>query len=134
MDADKQGFLRSERSLIQTIGRAARNASGEVIMYADYVSEAMKIAIDETNRRRSIQEKYNKEHNITPKTIVKEIRDAVTNDVMEEKIEKKKYSKRELNDMISKLEIEMREAAGKLDFERATELRDIIFELRDIRD
>ncbi len=133
MDADKQGFLRSDRSLIQTIGRAARNEHGEVIMYADYISEAMKIAIDETSRRRGIQEKYNKEHNITPKTIVKEIRDAVTNDIEEEKIDKKKYSKRELNDMISKLEIEMREAAGRLDFERATELRDIIFELRDIK-
>ena len=132
MDADKQGFLRSDRSLIQTIGRAARNENGEVIMYADYVSEAMKIAIDETNRRRSIQEKFNKDHNIVPKTIVKEIRDAVTNDIEEEKIEKKKYSKKELNDMVSKLEIEMREAASKLDFERATELRDIIFELRDI--
>ena len=132
MDADKQGFLRSDRSLIQTIGRAARNEHGEVIMYADYISDAMKIAIDETNRRRSIQEKYNKEHNIVPKTIVKEIREAVTNDIEEEKIEKKKYSKKEINDMISKLEIEMREAASKLDFERATELRDIIFELRDI--
>ena len=125
MDADKQGFLRSDRSLIQTIGRAARNEHGEVIMYADYISDAMKIAIDETNRRRSIQEKYNKEHNIVPKTIVKEIREAVTNDIEEEKIEKKKYSKKEINDMISKLEIEMREAASKLDFERATELRDI---------
>ena len=132
MDADKQGFLRSDRSLIQTIGRAARNENGEVIMYADYISDAMKIAIDETNRRRSIQEKYNKEHNIVPKTIVKEIREAVTNDIEEEKIEKKKYSKKEINDMISKLEIEMREAASKLDFERATELRDIIFELKDI--
>ena len=133
MDADKQGFLRSDRSLLQTIGRAARNEHGEVIMYADYISEAMKIAIDETTRRRSIQEKYNTDHNITPKNIVKEIRDAVTNDIEEEKIDKKKYSKRELNDMISKLEVEMREAAGRLDFERATELRDIIFELRDIR-
>ncbi len=132
MDADKQGFLRSDRSLIQTIGRAARNANGKVIMYADYISEAMKIAIDETSRRRSIQEKYNKEHNITPKTIIKEIRDAVTNDVEEEKIEKKKYSKREIKDMISKLEVEMREAASRLDFERATELRDIIFELQDL--
>ena len=132
MDADKQGFLRSDRSLIQTIGRAARNENGEVIMYADYISDAMKIAIDETNRRRSIQEKYNKEHGITPKTIIKPISDAITNDIEEEKIEKKKYSKKELNDMISKLEVEMREAASKLDFERATELRDIIFELKDI--
>ena len=132
MDADKQGFLRSDRSLIQTIGRAARNENGKVIMYADYISDAMKIAIDETARRRSIQEAYNKKHNIVPKTIVKEIREAITNDVEEEKIEKKKYSKRELNDMISRLETEMKEAAAKLDFERATELRDIIFELRDI--
>ena len=132
MDADKQGFLRSDRSLIQTIGRAARNENGKVIMYADYISDAMKIAIDETSRRRSIQEKYNKEHNITPKTIIKPIADAITNDVIEEKIEKKKYSKKEINDMVSKLEVEMREAASKLDFERATELRDIIFELKDI--
>ena len=132
MDADKQGFLRSDRSLIQTIGRAARNENGMVIMYADYISDAMKVAIDETNRRRSIQEKYNKEHGITPKTIIKPISDAITNDIEEEKIEKKKYSKKELNDMISKLEVEMREAASKLDFERATELRDIIFELKDI--
>ncbi len=132
MDADKQGFLRSDRSLIQTIGRAARNENGMVIMYADYISDAMKIAIDETNRRRSIQEKYNKEHNITPKTIIKEIRDAITNEVEEEKIEKQKYSKKEINDMVSRLEVEMREAASKLDFERATELRDIIFELKGI--
>ena len=132
MDADKQGFLRSDRSLIQTIGRAARNEHGQVIMYADHISEAMQIAIDETNRRRSIQEKYNKEHGIVPKTIVKAISEAITNDAVEEKIEKKKYSKKELNDMISKLEVEMREAASKLDFERATELRDIIFELRDV--
>ena len=134
MDADKQGFLRSDRSLIQTIGRAARNENGMVIMYADYISDAMKIAIDETSRRRSIQEKYNTDHNITPKTIVKAIRDAVTNEVEEEKVEKKKYSKKEINDMVSKLEIEMKEAASKLDFERATELRDIIFELKGIND
>ncbi len=134
MDADKQGFLRSDRSLIQTIGRAARNEKGMVIMYADHISDAMKIAIDETSRRRSIQEKYNKDHNITPKTIVKAIRDAVTNEVEEEKVEKKKYSKKEINDMVSKLEIEMKEAASKLDFERATELRDIIFELKGIND
>ena len=132
MDADKQGFLRSDRSLIQTIGRAARNANGKVIMYADYISDAMKIAIDETARRRKIQEEYNKKHGIVPKTVIKEIRDAITNDVEEEKIEKKKYSKKELNDMISRFEVEMKEAAAKLDFERATELRDIIFELKDI--
>ena len=132
MDADKQGFLRSDRSLIQTIGRAARNQNGKVIMYADTVSDAMKIAISETNRRRAIQEKYNKEHGIVPKTIVKDIKEAITNEVEEQKIEKKKYSKKELNDMIHKLEIEMREAASRLDFERATELRDVIFELKDL--
>ena len=132
MDADKQGFLRSDRSLIQTIGRAARNQNGKVIMYADTVSDAMKIAISETNRRRAIQEKYNKEHGIVPKTIVKDIKEAITNEVEEQKIEKKKYSKKELNDMIHKLEIEMKEAASRLDFERATELRDVIFELKDL--
>jgi excinuclease ABC subunit B len=132
LDADKQGFLRSDRSLIQTIGRAARNENGRVIMYADYVSEAMKTAIEETTRRREIQDKYNKDHNITPKTIVKEIKDAITNDVTEETQKNKKYTKREINDMVRKLEIEMKEAASKLDFERATELRDIIFELKDL--
>lgn len=101
-------------------------------MYADTMSDAMKIAISETNRRRAIQEKYNKEHGIIPKTIVKDIKEAITNEVEEQKIEKKKYSKKELNDMIHKLEIEMREAASKLDFERATELRDVIFELKDL--
>ena len=132
MDADKQGFLRSDRSLIQTIGRAARNANGKVIMYADYISEAMKIAIDETERRRTIQENYNNEHGIIPKTIIKSISDAITNEVEEEKIEKKQYSKKELNNMIVRLETEMKEAASRLDFERATELRDIIFELKDV--
>ena len=132
MDADKQGFLRSDRSLIQTIGRAARNQNGKVIMYADYISDAMNIAITETERRRTIQEKYNKEHNIIPKTIIKDINDAITNEVEEEKIEKKQYSKKELNNMIVRLETEMKEAAARLDFERATELRDIIFELKDL--
>ena len=101
-------------------------------MYADTMSDAMKIAISETNRRRAIQEKYNIEHGIVPKTIVKDIKEAITNEVEEQKIEKKKYSKKELNDMIHKLEIEMREAASRLDFERATELRDVIFELKDL--
>ena len=133
MDADKQGFLRSERSLIQTIGRAARNSNGKVIMYADVMSDAMKTAISETARRRAIQEKYNKEHGIVPKTIQKEIKEAISNSVEEEKIEKKKYSKRELNDMIHRLEVEMKEAASRLDFERATELRDVIFELKDLK-
>lgn len=133
MDADKQGFLRSDRSLIQTIGRAARNENGKVIMYADVISEAMKKAIDETSRRRSIQEKYNKDHNIIPTTIVKEVKEAISNTQEEEKIETKKYSKKELNDMIVRLEIEMKEAAKKLDFERATELRDVIFELKGLK-
>ena len=133
MDADKQGFLRSDRSLIQTIGRAARNANGKVIMYADYISDAMKVAIDETERRRKVQEEYNQKHGIVPKTIIKAIKEAITNEVEEEKIEKQKYSKSELNNMIIRLETEMREAASKLDFERATELRDIIFELKDLK-
>ena len=130
LDADKQGFLRSDRSLIQTIGRAARNANGKVIMYADYESDAMKKAIIETRRRRTIQEAYNKEHNITPKTIIKAIGEAVTNDVVTEKVTEKKYSKKEINDIVGRLEKEMREAAANLDFERATELRDTIFELK----
>lgn len=131
MDADKQGFLRSDRSLIQTIGRAARNANGMVIMYADEVSGAMRVAIDETNRRRRVQEEFNRVHGIVPKTIVKNIAEEVTIDVTDKKDEgKKKYSKKEINDIIRKLEIEMREAASNLDFERATELRDIIFELK----
>ena len=133
MDADKQGFLRSDISLIQIIGRAARNANGKVIMYADEVSGAMKIAIDETNRRRGIQEEFNNKHGIIPKTVVKDIKEAITNEIEETKIEKKEYSKKELESMISRFEKEMREAAAMLDFERATELRDIIFELRDIK-
>ena len=130
LDADKQGFLRSDRSLIQTIGRAARNANGKVIMYADYESDAMNKAITETRRRRTIQEAYNKEHNITPKTIIKAIGEAVTNDVIAEKVTEKKYSKKEINDIVGRLEKEMRQAAANLDFERATELRDTIFELK----
>ena len=131
LDADKQGFLRSERSLIQTIGRCARNEFGHVIMYADSISDSMKRAIDETERRRTIQEKYNKEHNIIPKTIVKEIRDLITNEDDEKKIETKtKYSKKERLAMIERIEKEMMEAARNLDFERATELRDIMFELQ----
>lgn len=130
LDADKQGFLRSDRSLIQTIGRAARNANGKVIMYADYESDAMNKAITETRRRRTIQEVYNKEHNITPKTIIKAIGEAVTNDVITEKVTEKKYSKKEINDIVGRLEKEMRQAAANLDFERATELRDTIFELK----
>lgn len=130
LDADKQGFLRSERSLIQTIGRCARNASGHVIMYADKISEAMDIAIKETERRRGIQIKYNEEHNIVPKTIQKEIRDLITNEDDDKKIEKPVYSKKEKAKMIERIEKEMMEAARNLDFERATELRDIMFELK----
>ena len=129
MDADKQGFLRSGRSLIQTIGRAARNKNGKVIMYADTISEAMNEAITETNRRRKIQEKFNEEHNIIPKTIQKEIRDVVSNVEEATKKEKTKYSKKEKETMIRNLEIEMRKAAANMDFERAMELRDIMFEL-----
>ena len=131
LDADKQGFLRSDRSLIQTIGRCARNEKGHVIMYADVMSDAMKIAITETERRRKIQDNYNKEHGIIPKTIVKEIRDLITNDDEDKKIETKtKYSKKEKKSMIERIEKEMMEAARNLDFERATELRDIMFELQ----
>ena len=131
MDADKQGFLRSTRSLIQTIGRCARNANGHVIMYADSISDSMKEAIDETKRRRTIQELYNKEHGITPKTIIKEIRDVISNedDTKEEK-KKPKMSKQAKENMISMLEHEMKTAAKDLDFERAMELRDAIFELK----
>jgi excinuclease ABC subunit B len=130
MDADKQGFLRSERSLIQTIGRAARNASGHVIMYADIMSEAMAKAIKETNRRREIQQAYNEKYGITPKTIIKEIREVISN--TNEKTEEKpvKLTKQEKINMIEKIELEMKEAAKNLDFERAMELRDILFELK----
>ena len=129
LDADKQGFLRSERSLIQTIGRAARNANGRVIMYADLVSDSMDIAIKETERRRKIQEKYNEEHNIVPKTIIKEIRDVISN--IGDNKEEAKLSNKEKQAMMIKIEKEMQEAAKNLDFERATELRDILFELRE---
>ena len=128
MDADKQGFLRSERSLIQTIGRAARNQNGHVIMYADTISDAMDKAIKETRRRRSIQEAYNKEHGIVPKTVVKEIRDLISNEVKDES--KEKLSKKESREMMQKVENEMRKAAKELDFERAMQLRDILFEMK----
>ncbi len=129
LDADKQGFLRSTRSLVQTIGRCARNAKGHVIMYADEVSDSMEEAITETKRRRGIQEKYNEEHHITPKTIVKEIKDVVTNEI-KETVKKKTISKKEKDRMILDLEAEMKKAAQALDFERAMELRDIIFEMK----
>ena len=130
MDADKQGFLRSERSLIQTIGRAARNANGKVIMYADNVSDSMDIAIKETNRRRTIQEEYNKNHNIVPKTIVKDISDIISNTVELEEKEPQKLSKQDKAKLMIRLEQEMKAAAKNLDFERAMELRDALFELK----
>lgn len=129
MDADKQGFLRSTRSLIQTIGRCARNSSGKVIMYADTISDSMQEAITETKRRREIQEKYNKEHNIIPKTIIKEIRELISNKIEAKDTKENKLTKKEKEDMIDRLKKEMNDAAKKLDFERATELRDIIFEM-----
>lgn len=129
LDADKQGFLRSNRSLIQTIGRAARNEFGKVIMYADTYSDAMNEAIKETKRRREIQEEYNKVHGITPKTIIKDIKEVVTNEVTDKK---KKISKKERVEILEKLEKEMREAAAAMDFEKAMELRDIYFELKGI--
>ncbi len=129
LDADKQGFLRSDRSLIQTIGRCARNEHGKVIMYADNISDAMDIAIKETERRRKIQEEYNKKHGITPKTIVKEIKEVISNNITETK-KKTKLSKKETESMIIKIEEEMKNAAKNLDFERAMELRDILFELK----
>ena len=129
LDADKQGFLRSERSLIQTIGRCARNQNGHVIMYADTYSEAMDAAIKETARRREVQEAYNEEHHITPKTISKEIKEVVSNEI-ENKAQKPKMSKKEKENILATLEEEMKEAAKNLDFERAMELRDILFEMK----
>ena len=129
MDADKQGFLRSDRSLIQTIGRCARNEHGHVIMYADKISEAMDKSIRETERRRKIQNKYNQEHGIIPKTIVKSIKEVVSNEI-EEKVDDVKLSKKEKEDMLIRIENEMKEAAKNMDFERAMELRDILFELK----
>ena len=135
LDADKEGFLRSERSLVQTIGRAARNANGRVIMYADKITDSMKYAIDETNRRRSIQEAYNKEHGITPKTIHKNIRDliAITHAVEKEETTQtdfKQMTAQQRREAIEVMELEMRAAAKDLNFEKAAQLRDMILELR----
>ena len=127
LDADKEGFLRSSRSLIQTVGRCARNANGKSIMYADKITDSMKIAIDETARRRKIQEEYNRIHNIVPTTIVKKITDTISNT---DDSPKESKPKKEVQPSIELLEKEMREAAKNLDFERAMELRDIIFELK----
>jgi excinuclease ABC subunit B len=134
LDADKEGFLRSETSLVQTIGRAARNANGEVIMYADCVTPSMEKAITETLRRRSLQQKYNEEHGITPKTIKKGVRD-VLEITSKEKVEgrsKKRLSKKEKESLIQKLTAEMKEAAKLLEFEHAAYLRDKINELKDM--
>ena len=132
LDADKEGFLRSTRSLIQTIGRCARNANGHVIMYGDRITDSMNEAISETNRRRSIQEKYNKDNNIIPQTIKKEIRDVISNtaNIEENKKKSKQISKAEKEKIMATIEQEMREAAKTLDFERAMELRDILFEMK----
>ena len=135
LDADKEGFLRSERSLIQTIGRAARNANGKVIMYGDRITDSMRKALDETARRREIQEAYNQEHHITPQTIHKEIRDLIqgkeTVDEATALVQKgKKADKKAKKKLIEDLEKEMKQAAKVLDFERAMELRDIIMELK----
>ncbi|MFB7637589.1 excinuclease ABC subunit UvrB [Peribacillus butanolivorans] len=139
LDADKEGFLRSERSLIQTMGRAARNASGHVIMYADRITNSMELAINETKRRREIQERYNLEHQITPQTIQKDIRDSIrATHVAEEGEEYKedlapslaKLPKKEREKVMVSMEKEMKEAAKALDFERAAELRDLLLELK----
>ena len=135
LDADKEGFLRSSRSIIQIVGRAARNANGKVIMYADTITDSMRIAIDETNRRRSIQEKYNLEHNIVPKTIIKAIKEPIHVSEEVEGIEKfvqkgQKLSKKASEQLLRSLEKQMREAAKELDFEKAAELRDTILEIK----
>ena len=130
LDADKEGFLRSNRSLIQTIGRCARNEHGHVIMYGDKITDSMKEAIEETTRRRTIQKEYNKKHGIIPKTIEKEIREIVSNIDVKNSNNKKKLSKKELEQNIDEIEQEMREAAKNLDFERAMQLRDVLFEMK----
>ncbi|MGX1402078.1 excinuclease UvrABC helicase subunit UvrB [Bradyrhizobium japonicum] len=137
LDADKEGFLRSERSLIQTIGRAARNANGKVIMYADRMTDSMEKAISETKRRREIQEEFNRKHGITPQTIQKEIREAIrATHAAEDQEEYKptaafgKMNKKEREKLIADMEKEMKAAAKDLNFERAAELRDLILELK----
>ncbi len=130
LDADKQGFLRSGRSLIQTIGRAARNEHGHVIMYADTISDAMDESIKETSRRREIQMKYNEEHGIIPKTIEKEIKEVISNDAEEKIVPEEKMSKKEKEKLMLRIEEEMKSAAKNLDFERAMELRNVLFEMK----
>ena len=136
LDADKEGFLRSETSLIQTIGRAARNAEGHVIMYADVITDSMRRAIDETLRRRELQETYNKEHGITPKTIKKAVRDLISISKEVAKTQKKlekdmeSMSREELEELIGKVQKQMKAAAADLNFEMAAELRDQMIELK----
>ena len=135
LDADKEGFLRSSRALIQVIGRAARNKNGKVIMYGDTVTESMQIAIDETNRRRAIQDAYNKENGIVPETIVKPIHEPIKNidgNYTKSKKISKVSSTSEIENEIKKLEKEMKNAAKEFDFERAAEIRDTILEYRSV--
>ena len=132
-DADKEGFLRSKRSLIQITGRAARNANGLVIMYADNMTDSMRACIEETNRRRSIQEAYNIENGIIPRTIIKEVRPPIHNsdDEISDMINITKHGSRaQIEAKIKELEKQMRQAAKEFDFERAAELRDIVLEMK----
>ena len=135
LDADKEGFLRSSRSLIQTIGRAARNVHGRVIMYADDMTDSMKTAIDETNRRRGIQQDYNNKNNITPKSIVKELNETIhskeTKEMAKKFISKNKHTKAERLRLMDSIEKEMKQAAKELNFERAAQLRDMLYEIKD---
>ena len=134
LDADKEGFLRSERSLIQTIGRAARNAQGRVIMYGDTITDSMQKAIAETKRRRLIQEAYNEKHHITPTTIKKEIREPIhgkeTKEMAKKFMKKKVHTKKDRDELIASLTKEMKAAAKAMEFEKAAELRDMILELK----
>ena len=136
LDADKEGFLRNERGLIQTIGRAARNSEGHVIMYADKITESMQKAMDETARRREIQMRYNEEHGIIPQTIKKDIRDLISiskaneTDVAEDTPDYSSMNKTERKEAIKKLQKQMHEAAEMLDFELAAQLRDMVLELK----
>lgn len=137
LDADKEGFLRGDKALLQTIGRAARNANGRVIMYADNITRSMKKAIDETNRRREIQMAYNEEHGITPQTIIKDIRDSISakKEVIEDETleleEVSNITDDNIEEHLAELEQEMFSAAEKFEFERAAKLRDTIAELKE---